>query len=158
MLSTEDPQPSLIAKADSRRIAIYRAGEYAPLVTQNAPEDRRLFLHPLRTSDGAAVLTEDAPPHHLWQHGLYTGLNEVNGIGFWYRVSSQARVANVIASEAFRYWPSGWAARISSGRLAASSVASSATRSSCPLADRYSIMRFCCSTYPRPRNPSTNAG
>ena len=70
MLSTEDPQPSLIAKADSRRIAIYRAGEYAPLVTQNAPEDRRLFLHPLRTSDGAAVLTEDAPPHHLWQHGL----------------------------------------------------------------------------------------
>ncbi len=29
------------------------------------------------------MLTEDAPAHHPWQHGLYTGLNDVNGAGFW---------------------------------------------------------------------------
>src|SRR4029453_2351411 len=25
----------------------------------------------------------DAPGHHPWQHGLYVGLNAVNGVGFW---------------------------------------------------------------------------
>jgi len=28
-------------------------------------------------------MTEDRPPHHPWQHGLYVGLNDVNGVGFW---------------------------------------------------------------------------
>jgi hypothetical protein len=33
--------------------------------------------------DGQGILTEDTPGHHPWQHGLYTGLNDVNGVGFW---------------------------------------------------------------------------
>jgi hypothetical protein len=33
--------------------------------------------------DGGGILTENAPSHHPWQHGLYVGLNDVNGAGFW---------------------------------------------------------------------------
>ena len=33
--------------------------------------------------DGIGELTQDAPTHHPWQHGLYTGFNLVNGVGFW---------------------------------------------------------------------------
>jgi hypothetical protein len=29
------------------------------------------------------VLTEDAPAHHPWQHGLYVGLHHVGGVDFW---------------------------------------------------------------------------
>ena len=40
-------------------------------------------MHPLLAPDGRGVLTEDRPAHHLWQHGLYIGLHDVNGTGFW---------------------------------------------------------------------------
>jgi hypothetical protein len=53
------------------------------LLEQRAAPDRRPYLHPIVAPDGAGVLTEDAPGHHTWQHGLYTGLNDVNGAGFW---------------------------------------------------------------------------
>jgi hypothetical protein len=33
--------------------------------------------------DGRGDLTEDSPTHHPWQHGLYVGMNDVNGVGFW---------------------------------------------------------------------------
>jgi hypothetical protein len=54
-----------------------------PLVTQCAPGAGRPYLHPIAAPDGCGVLSENEPPHHPWQHGLYTGLNDVNGIGFW---------------------------------------------------------------------------
>lgn len=68
---------------DARRLAILRTGGGDPLLVQQAPENHRPYIHPLRTPDGVGILTEDAPEHHPWQHGLYVGLNEVNGYGFW---------------------------------------------------------------------------
>ena len=68
---------------DARRIAISRASSGDPLLVQQAPENGRPFIHPLRAPDGIGILTEDAPGHHPWQHGLYVGLNKVNGYGFW---------------------------------------------------------------------------
>ncbi len=67
------------------RIEVRRQGEEggAPFVTQNAAADARPHLHPILAPDGVGTLTEDAPPHHPWQHGLYVGLNDVNGVGFW---------------------------------------------------------------------------
>ena len=53
------------------------------LLVQSAVLDTRPFIHPLAAPGGAGALTEDAPPHHPWQHGLYVGLNDVNGIGYW---------------------------------------------------------------------------
>ena len=73
----------LSIRRSEQQLAIFRVGLDAPLVTQHAQPDHRPFIHPLLAPDGRGVLTENEPPHHPWQHGLYTGLNGVNGIGFW---------------------------------------------------------------------------
>lgn len=65
------------------QMKIYRDGLDVPLLVQNAFADKRPYIHPILAPDGVGVLTEDAPPHHPWQHGLYVGLNDVNGVGFW---------------------------------------------------------------------------
>lgn len=64
-------------------MSVFRAGENEPIVVQNAPADRRPFIHPIVAPGGTASITENAPAHHPWQHGLYIGLNDVNGYGFW---------------------------------------------------------------------------
>jgi len=66
-----------------RQIEIYRTGGEEPILVQHAEADKRPFIHPIVAPDGVGVLTENEPPHHLWQHGLYVGLNDVNGVGFW---------------------------------------------------------------------------
>lgn len=68
---------------DGRSLQIGRERSSNWLVTQHAEPDQRPYLHPLLTPSEAAPFTEDRPPHHPWQHGLYVGLNQVNGIGFW---------------------------------------------------------------------------
>jgi len=55
----------------------------AVLVEQVGHAEARPYLHPIRSPGQHILLTEDAPEHHPWQHGLYTGLNGVNGVGFW---------------------------------------------------------------------------
>jgi len=64
-------------------LSIFRSGQAKPLLTQNAATDKRPFIHPILAPDGVGELTENEPPHHRWQHGLYVGLNDVNGYGFW---------------------------------------------------------------------------
>ena len=71
----------LTADHQSDRIAIRRGGR--ELLVQNARADHRPFIHPIVAPDGDGILTENAPPHHPWQHGLYVGLNDVDGVGFW---------------------------------------------------------------------------
>lgn len=75
--------PSLAVEATPQRLAFFRPGQTQPLLAQHAPMDARPFIHPMLAPDGAGVLTENELPHHPWQHGLYVGLNDVNGIGFW---------------------------------------------------------------------------
>jgi hypothetical protein len=65
------------------RLAIFRSGMDAPILVQQAQPDTRAFIHPILAPDGHGTLTENAPAHHPWQHGLYVGLNGVNGCGFW---------------------------------------------------------------------------
>ena len=65
------------------RIAIRRRDQTTPFMVQQASRDKRPFIHPILAPDGNGTLTENAPPHHPWQHGLYVGLNDVNGIGYW---------------------------------------------------------------------------
>lgn len=74
---------SLSIEFTPSRMAVYRFGLSQPLLVQNAQPDARAFIHPLLAPDGDGTLTENEPPHHAWQHGLYVGLNDVNGIGFW---------------------------------------------------------------------------
>lgn len=73
---------SLHAVHSPEQIAVYRSG-LLPLITQHAVSNHRPYIHPLLAPDGVGELTENEPKHHLWQHGLYVGLNDVNGVGFW---------------------------------------------------------------------------
>ncbi|GAB4469720.1 MAG: hypothetical protein OHK0029_42440 [Armatimonadaceae bacterium] len=73
----------LRTKHTTEQIQVFREGLQTPLIVQNALRNKRPYIHPILAPDGAGVLTEDAPPHHPWQHGLYVGLNDVNGVGFW---------------------------------------------------------------------------
>ncbi len=67
----------------AEQLQVPRDGLALPLAVQNASPKHRPFLHPLLAPDGLGSATEDAPEHHAWQHGLYFGLNDVNGVGFW---------------------------------------------------------------------------
>lgn len=64
-------------------LSLYRHASGYQLLTQNVPRNARPFIHPITAPGGQGVLTEDAPAHHPWQHGLYVGLKRVNGVGFW---------------------------------------------------------------------------
>lgn len=75
--------PTLRAESDTAEIRLFRDGKPEPLLVQHADPGRRAYIHPILAPDGLGILTEDAPPHHPWQHGLYVGLNAVNGVGFW---------------------------------------------------------------------------
>lgn len=73
---------NLVCERSDYVLRFRRAGG-SVLVVQNAEPDARPFIHPIVCPDSSGVLTEDAPSHHPWQHGLYIGLNDVNGVGFW---------------------------------------------------------------------------
>lgn len=64
-------------------VEVLRGPEADLLVRQNAKPGQRAYLHPVIAPDGVGEVTEDAPQHHPWQHGIYVGLNEVNGVGYW---------------------------------------------------------------------------
>ncbi|CAN5845844.1 hypothetical protein BH24BAC1_BH24BAC1_20840 [soil metagenome] len=78
-------------------ISVFRQNEPEPILTQNAQEGIRPFLHPLLAPDGRGTLTEYRPAHHKHQTGLYWGLKMVNGRDFfmngfgdyWRRVSAE---------------------------------------------------------------------
>ena len=56
---------------------------YAPLVTYQCRPGERPYLHPVHGPGGGPVLTQDRPSDHPWQHGVFTGLHQVNGLDFW---------------------------------------------------------------------------
>ncbi len=65
-------------------LRIFRPNSSSPMLTQHARRNRRPFIHPILAPDGVGEVTEDgAGSHHDWQHGLFIGLNDVNGVGFW---------------------------------------------------------------------------
>jgi hypothetical protein len=70
----------LTATTDAGGCTIQTGGELVVHARRSARG--RPCLHPIRSPHGA-VLTEDEPPHHRWQHGVSTGLNDVDGVGFW---------------------------------------------------------------------------
>ncbi|MDF2671728.1 MAG: hypothetical protein K0R67_4034 [Paenibacillus sp.] len=80
---TSHAKPLLSVENSSDQIRIFRSGAVEPILVQQAEANSRPFIHPILAPDGKGILTEDAPAHHPWQHGLYIGLNDVNGIGFW---------------------------------------------------------------------------
>lgn len=72
----------IITRADQTELRIERL-DGTPVLTHRIPTDARPTIHPITGPDGVGIMTEDGPAHHPWQHGLYTGFNVVNGVGFW---------------------------------------------------------------------------
>lgn len=73
---------ALAIERRGHRVEVVRAADGSPVLTHEVAPGRRPFIHPLH-APGGGVVTENAPGHHPWQHGLYVGLNDVNGAGFW---------------------------------------------------------------------------
>lgn len=74
---------NLFTRHEPNRLQIVRAEKAGPILIQHAAPDNRPYIHPIVAPDGKGCLTENQPWHHLWQHGLYTGLHGVNGVDFW---------------------------------------------------------------------------
>ncbi len=85
LCSVAEAAPLQTELTPDNRLLIRRAGQAESLLAQNARANFRPYIHPILAPDGQGVLTEDAPGHHTWQHGLYVGLHKVNGHDFWTR-------------------------------------------------------------------------
>jgi hypothetical protein len=57
-------------KTEDGRIPGYREGENTILLTQNALDDFRPYIHPILSRDGKGILTEYSPGHHKHQTHL----------------------------------------------------------------------------------------
>ena len=73
----------LFVRHETNRLQILRSETGSPVLVQHAAKDGRPYIHPIGAPDGKGCLTDNQPWHHLWQHGLYTGLHGVNGVDFW---------------------------------------------------------------------------
>ena len=60
-------------------IEVYRADGKLPIVTANARQDHRPYIHPIIAPDGKGPVTEYSPGHHKHQTGLFWGFTRVNG-------------------------------------------------------------------------------
>ncbi len=73
----------ILARCESSRIQILENEHLKPILVQNASPNRRPYIHPILAPVSKGCITENEPWHHIWQHGLYTGLHGVNGWDFW---------------------------------------------------------------------------
>ncbi|BCB77165.1 hypothetical protein GCM10022251_57450 [Phytohabitans flavus] len=76
--------PDLIVRPERGTVGVFRTGSETPILVQHAQPDTRPYIHPIVSPTGVGTVTEDAPDHHPWQHGVSVGLNDVNGVGFWH--------------------------------------------------------------------------
>ncbi|MDA0315846.1 MAG: PmoA family protein [Bacteroidetes bacterium] len=75
---------NLIHDETKGTISVFRQGEEDPILTQNAQENFRPYIHPILAPDGKGILTEYSPGHHKHQTGLYWGLTRVNGRDYFH--------------------------------------------------------------------------
>jgi putative membrane-bound dehydrogenase-like protein len=83
-------------------LSIFRKGEKEPILTQNAKEDFRPYIHPIVAPDGKGVLTEYSPGHHKHQTGLYWGFTRINDRDFFHNPQGdywKKVTANIIEKE-----------------------------------------------------------
>jgi len=83
--SPERPTVLQVIKDDqTQTLSIFREGDSAPMVVQNAASDHRPFLHPIMTPDGQSEATQYSPGHHPHQTGLYWGFTRLNGRDYFH--------------------------------------------------------------------------
>lgn len=71
------------ARHEPFRIQIVKGEKCKPFLIQNAYDNHKPFIHPIKLPEQNSSLTENQPYHHWWQQGIFTGLHGVNGYDFW---------------------------------------------------------------------------
>jgi len=71
-------------------------GDWVDLVTYVTDPAQRPYLHPVRDPSGKTVLTDDRPADHPWQHGIFTGFHEANGVNYWLEDQGRQRFVRLL--------------------------------------------------------------
>jgi len=82
--ATEITALHIVVDPNQEALSVFRKDQEDALLTQNAKEDFRPYIHPLAAPDGKGILTEYSPGHHKHQTGLYWGFTSVNGRDFFH--------------------------------------------------------------------------
>ncbi len=84
--SLDDDQLNLRVELaeDGASVVVYREGRGESILTQNAAQNFRPFLHPIMSPDGISEVTEFSPEHHRHQTGLYWGFTRLNGRDYFH--------------------------------------------------------------------------
>ena len=73
--------PIFQLKEMGETIQVFQKNGEIAILTQNAKNEFRPFLHPILAPNSNVSLTEFSPGHHKHQTGLYWGFTRVNGTG-----------------------------------------------------------------------------
>ncbi|MEM9283493.1 MAG: PmoA family protein [Verrucomicrobiota bacterium] len=74
----------LVQSEDTQTLSLFKADHVTALITQNAKESFRPYLHPLIAPDGKGALTQFSPGHHKHQTGIYWAFTRVNGRDYFH--------------------------------------------------------------------------
>src|SRR3546814_478593 len=91
----------IVQDDEAGTISVFRGNEQTAVLTQNAQEYVRPYIHPIVAPDGKGESTEYSPGHHQHQTGLYWGFTRLNGRdyfhnpgkGYWRRVAARVITA-----------------------------------------------------------------
>ncbi|MDX1953418.1 MAG: PmoA family protein, partial [Verrucomicrobiota bacterium] len=95
----QDQKPVSLELRDKKLVVQARldsSTEPVDLVTYNLDPELRPYLHPVKDPSGKVTLTQDRPGDHVWQHGIFTGLHNVNGVDFWTEKQGKQRFVKLL--------------------------------------------------------------
>ena len=99
LLERADGDLSIKTDQTKESLSVYTNGLDIALLTQNAKEGFRPYMHPVKDAKGKGNLTQFSPGHHKHQTGLYWGMTRVNGRDYFHNPSSdhwKRKAVNVI--------------------------------------------------------------
>lgn len=74
----------LVHDDETQTVSVYKQGEKTALITQNAKENFRPYLHPIIAPGEKKALTQFSPGHHKHQTGVYWAFTRVNGRDYFH--------------------------------------------------------------------------
>jgi putative heme-binding domain-containing protein len=87
---------SRVGPLEGKGIGSEREAAWVDLVTYVMDPAQRPYLHPVCDPSGKTVLTADRPGDHPWQHGIFTGFHEINGINYWKEDQGRQRFVRLL--------------------------------------------------------------
>jgi hypothetical protein len=78
------------------RLTKGKGKDWVDLVTYVMDPAQRPYLHPVCDPSGKTILTADRPADHPWQHGIFTGFHQVNGLNYWKEDQGRQRFVRLL--------------------------------------------------------------